>query len=230
MVDRQVVSAALAEGGFVGIEELDELPTEVQKTEKIAVKESPVNSRKVQYPETDPVEDTPSEALHRSEHLFAVPDISPGEIQKRQKKTGKKDLKKSSFLDGKTVAIIILIVILGFLVLFFIRGIRLDSMPLPEGEIKPSSMITRPIPFFDTGQPVSSRVHTIPDRTLSIQEPISNSNDMIPTHRLAVPDIQPIIHEFSDPLDKLPVASKNIDNDEFQLDDHLIVYYETING
>lgn len=189
-----------------------------------------MNTRKIQHPGIDTFEEVSSKDLHRSEDLIEPPDVSPAEIQKRHQKTAKKDLKKGSLLDGKTVSIIILIVILGLMVLFFIREIRMDSMPSPEDEFKPSSLITKPIPYFEADRQVINRIGIVPDRAMFIPESISSSNDLTEADRQAFPDIQPIIHEFFDPLDKLPVASKTMDNEGFQLNDHLIVYYEQTNG
>ncbi len=94
VIDRQVVSAALAEGGFFGMEELHDLTPEIQKTEKKSVRELAVNTRKIQHPGIDTFEEVSSKDLHRSEDLIEPPDVSPAEIQKRHQKTAKKGFKK----------------------------------------------------------------------------------------------------------------------------------------
>jgi type II secretory pathway predicted ATPase ExeA len=236
VVDRQVVEAALAEGGFADFEastsQTSHSDPVVQTTQKKSVHIPRESSRIVQPPEKETVVETPTKVLHRTEHLFSSPADSPDSPEKpdRHQKAPKKDLKKSSFLDGKTIAIIILIVILGLMVLFFIRELRLSSTQPLEMELKPSSMITKSIVYSETAQMPGSWVQSSPTGAMTVSKPIGNSHELPQSDRWTDHFIRPIVYEFFDKSDNLPMVLKNIDNDELQLNNSLFAFYENKNG
>jgi hypothetical protein len=169
--------------------------------------------------------ETPTKVVHRTEHLFSSPADSP-EKPDRHQKAPKKDLKKSKLLDGKTMAIIILIVILGLMVLFFIRELRLSSTQPLEMELKPSSMITKSIVYSDTTQSLENWVQGPFTGAMTVSKSIENSHEFPQSDRLTDHSIRPIVYEFFDKSDKLPMVLKNIDNDELKLNTSLFAFYE----
>jgi type II secretory pathway predicted ATPase ExeA len=233
VVDRAVVEAAIAEGGFADFEastsQTSHSDPVVQASQKKSVHIPREPSRIVQLPEKETVVETPTKVLHRTEHLFPSPADSP-EKPNRHQKAPKKDLKKSNFLDGKTIAIIILIVILGLTVLFFIREFRLSSMQPLEMEFKPSSMITKSIVYSDAEKRLGSWVQSPRTGVVIVSKLIGNSNEFPQSDRLTDHSIRPIVYEFFDKSDKLPMVLKNIDNDELKLNNSLFAFYGNKNG
>ncbi len=231
VIDRQVVEAALAEGGLVDFDEFREIPISSdpvapEKQKKPAHEtqhKSQFESRKIQ-PKRQPREPVPREpvprepepdyinAFQRSEHLFS--DVPESEKAKKPRKvSGGKDLKKGAFLDGKTLTIIILIVILGLMVLFFIREVRLTNTQPPEINYhKSSSIVSEPVLFSETEQ---LQRHAVREKTSPPRS--ARWTDSV---------LRPVIHEFVEKSIELPLASNSKDSKMQQNIDSLTVYYD----
>jgi general secretion pathway protein A len=233
VIDRQVVTAALAEGGFVDIEDSHKRSSlkdsKIQTLEKEDINRPRKNLRMLQNPEKETVVDTPSEVFQKTEHLFSSQADTP-EKPNRHQKAPKKDLKKSSFLDGKTMAIIVLLVILGLMVLFFIRELRLSSSQPLEMELKPSSMITKSIVYTDAEKSLGSWVQSPATKEMIVSKSIGNANELPQSTGLTDYFIRPIVYDFIDEFNNLSMVLQNIDNDELKHNNSLFVFSENKNG
>jgi hypothetical protein len=200
VIDRSVVAIALAEEGIVDFD--DHVGSAQTSRAQVAVAENSTSARTyrsdrseprvMRHPVQEPVREP--ESLRKTEAGRQVSDLFTDSEQRNQSKERKRfstmDLKKSAFIDGKTLTIACLILLIVLMMLFFVRDIRMNSMPAPENMLQngTGSVITKPIQYPKSEQ----KQEIVVKKYIFRPEPDAA---VLPTHEWFV---RPVVEEFFD--------------------------------
>jgi hypothetical protein len=200
VIDRSVVAIALAEEGIVDFD--DHVGSAQTSRAQVAVAENSTSARTyrsdrseprvMRHPVQEPVREP--ESLRKTEAGRQVSDLFTDSEQRNQSKERKRfstmDLKKSAFIDGKTLTIACLILLIVLMMLFFVRDIRMNSMPAPENMLQngTGSVITKPIQYPKSEQ----KKEIVVKKYIFRPEPDAA---VLPTHEWFV---RPVVEEFFD--------------------------------
>lgn len=200
VIDRSIVAIALAEEGIVDFD--DHVGSAQTSRAQVAVAENSTSARTyrsdrseprvMRHPVQEPVRSP--EPLRKTEAGRQVSDLFTDSEQRNQSKERKRfstmDLKKSAFIDGKTLTIACLILLIVLMMLFFVRDIRMNSMPTPENMLQngTGSVITKPIQYPKSEQ----KQEIVVKKYIFRPEPDAA---VLPTHEWFV---RPVVEEFFD--------------------------------
>jgi type II secretory pathway predicted ATPase ExeA len=154
VIDRSIVAIALAEEGildFDGHPETIQVPRFQDNVPANPIQHQPdphkqrIVQRTVRGQEPEPLRKP--EIQRRASDLFS--DSESKNHSTQRKRIPAMDLKKSSFIDGKTLTIAGLIILIILMMLFFVREMRMSSMPTPSDMTRNStgSVITKPFHY-----------------------------------------------------------------------------------
>lgn len=199
VIDRSIVAIALAEEGILGFDRQQETVQTPQVQDHV-----PAHSVQTgNYPSRirmtrNPVIEQEPESLKKPETQRLASDLFSDSESKKQSSKRKRipamDLKKQSIVDGKTLTIACLIVLIILMMMFFIKNIRTNSMPAPEemSGNRVGSVITKPIQY---PMPDEKTEKAMEKYSFQIEPDVTPH----PERRFFV---QPVVEEFFDILEK----------------------------
>jgi general secretion pathway protein A len=225
VIDRAIVAVALAEEGMLDFDAHTEpaAPSQIKDDALPGKSETSIRqtgTRVVREParetirEQEAVQDTTP--ARRSSDLFSEP--APKKHSVKRKKTPAMDVKKTAFIDGKTLTIAGLIIIVVLMALFFIRELRMNPMPAPEDFMnnKTGSVISNPIQ-----SPASDKkmLHVV---TKAISRPESAGTDTDGSGRRR---LHPVMEEFSEVKTDNSPLSGNENSEQFFYEAYVTEFY-----
>jgi type II secretory pathway predicted ATPase ExeA len=219
VIDRPIVAIALAEEGILGFDGQPETVQTVQSQDHLTVHsaQAGTSSSRIRVTRSPVMEQEPEpmrkpEVQRRVSDLFSDSDLKNQARKKRR--VPAMDLKKQSIIDGKTVTIACLIILIILMLLFFIKNIRTNSMPAPEemSGSRVGSVITKPIQYR---MPDEKTEKVVKKYIFQIESDVT----VHPERRFFV---QPVVEEFFDILEKdNPLLTEYQQMDPVMYDNHV---------
>ncbi|MCF8113736.1 MAG: AAA family ATPase [Desulfotignum sp.] len=223
VIDRSIVAAALAEEGLLDFDEHIEAsqfsrspggaPAGISKTGTRRP-----GTRTAHEPAQEPVREQKKVQApvmsRRANDLFSEPE--PEKQSAKRKKIPGMDMKKTAAIDGKTLTIASLIIIMILMVLFFIKEMRTTPMPEPRDLMdnnKTGSIITKPIRYPEA----DGTYHVV---TKPITRPVPDE-PVLPAQRR----FHPVVKEFLDTETDTPLLSGPENNGPVLFDNHVTEFY-----
>lgn len=226
VIDRPIVAAAMAEEGILEFDEHPEpaTPPRYQGSapsarERSEPRSSQPGSRVGQGPARETVSEPESKRTpvtsRRVNDLFSEPEQKT-QSDKRKRKPAM-DFKKSTVIDGKTLTIACLIILIVLMMLFFVREMRMSPMPAPEDLTgnKTGSVITKPVQY-----PLANR-----NSDHVVVKPIVPPVPELPIHSFRGRYVHPVVEDFSKPRTESPILSGPAKKEPVLYDNHVTEVY-----
>jgi len=226
VIDRAIVAVALAEEGILDFDAYAEPvpPSQVKDDELPRMPETSTRqpgTRVVRAPARETIQE--QEAVQDTSHagrsgdLFSEPEPKKKHSVER-KKTPAMDVKKTAVIDGKTLTIACLIIIVVLMALFFIRELRMNPMPTPESLMnnKTGSIITKPIQYPASDEKM---LHVV---TIAISRPEPAGTNSDDASRRGP---RPVVEEFSNVKTDNPKLSGFENKEQFFYDTYVTEFY-----